>query len=47
MFESLSLLTLSLAPVIVFLAGGVILGLLEAMLKTLSLSLPMPVSRSK
>jgi hypothetical protein len=45
MFESLSLLTLSLAPVIVFLAGGVILGLLEAMLKTLSL--PMPVSRSK
>lgn len=45
MFESLSLLTLSLAPVIVFLSGGVILGLLEAKLS--ALSLPMFMSRPK
>lgn len=45
MFESLNLLTLSLAPVVVFLGGGVILGLLEAILKTLPLTTT--VSRPK
>jgi hypothetical protein len=42
MFEPLSLLILSLAPVLAYLAGGVIFGLFGSMLKILSLPLSTP-----